>query len=243
MRVLSASELLEAWEEGLGQELVARGLTLLAATDPQTPPQTLAKLSIGRRDAGLLSLREGLFGPRLIGVANCPRCGERLELSFTTADIRASSGALPFTQSLVGIDDWQVEFRFPNTEDLLSLDKDKDISAARAQLLQRCILTVEKNREVTPTDDLPENVIDAVVQTMADADGAADVQLALNCPSCRHEWQAPFDIVSFLWSEVNAWAQRILHDVGELARAYGWREADILALSPLRRQVYLEMIS
>lgn len=243
MRVLSASELLGAWEDGLGQGLVGRGLTLLAATDPLTPPETLAKLSIGRRDAGLLSLREGLFGPRLIGVANCPRCGERLELSFTTVDIRACSAAVTFTQSFVSVDDWQVEFRFPNTEDLLLLDKDKDISAARAQLLKQCILTVEKNREVRPTDDLPEHVIEAVVQTLADADGAADVQLALSCPSCSHEWKVPFDIVSFLWTEVNAWAKRILHEVGELAQAYCWREADILALSSLRRQVYLEMIS
>jgi hypothetical protein len=78
---------------------------------------------------------------------------------------------------------------------------------------------------------------------MAEADALGDVQLALTCPQCGHEWQAPFDIASFLWTEINAWAHRTLQDVHELARAYGWREADILALSPWRRQVYLEMIS
>jgi hypothetical protein len=93
MRALSASELLDAWERGLGQRLNERALTLLAATDPQNPLDALAKLSIGRRDAGLLSLREKIFGSRLISLADCPRCRERLELSFNTADIQDSSGA------------------------------------------------------------------------------------------------------------------------------------------------------
>jgi hypothetical protein len=30
-------------------------------------------------------------------------------------------------------------------------------------------------------------------------------------------------------------------EVDALARAYGWREADILALSPARRAAYLEL--
>ena len=36
-------------------------------------------------------------------------------------------------------------------------------------------------------------------------------------------------------------ALRLLGHVHALARAYGWREADILAMSPARRQVYLDL--
>ena len=78
---------------------------------------------------------------------------------------------------------------------------------------------------------------------MAQADPQADVQLALSCPACSHQWQSVFDIVSFFWSEMNAWAYRILREVHILASAYGWREADILAMSPYRRQLYLKMVS
>ena len=78
---------------------------------------------------------------------------------------------------------------------------------------------------------------------MAQADPQADVQLALSCPVCGHKWQTAFDIVSFFWSEINAWAARILREVHILAWGYGWREADILALRPWRREVYLEMVS
>jgi hypothetical protein len=243
MSTLSASELLAAWERGLGQRLMDRLLTLLAAMDPQSPRDALARLSIGRRDAGLLSLREKIFGPRLTGLADCPRCHERLELSFTAADIRNSSDAPALEALSIRVADWQVIFRLPNSDDLLAISDCRDTDAGRALLLGRCILTVEENSEPRAVDDVPLNVLNAAVQRMGEADTLGDVHLALRCPMCGHEWQAPFDIGSFLWTEINAWAHRTLQDVHVLARAYGWREADILALSPLRRQVYLELTS
>jgi hypothetical protein len=33
-----------------------------------------------------------------------------------------------------------------------------------------------------------------------------------------------------------------LREVHTLAWAYGWREADILAMSPARRQFYIELV-
>lgn len=89
---------------------------------------------------------------------------------------------------------------------------------------------------------LPESVITALSQRMAGADPQADVHLALDCPDCGHQWRAAFDIVSFFWSEIGVWAKRVLREVHILASAYGWREDDILAMSPWRRQVYLEML-
>jgi hypothetical protein len=89
---------------------------------------------------------------------------------------------------------------------------------------------------------LPAAVVDAVAKEMAEADPQADVQVAVACPMCGHRGRATFDIVSFLWSEVDAWACRILREVHTLASAYGWCERDILALSPVRRQFYLAMV-
>ena len=74
------------------------------------------------------------------------------------------------------------------------------------------------------------------------ADPQADLQLDLSCDACGHQWQAPFDIVAFLWTELNAWAQRRLSEIHVLAKAYGWTEPEVLALSPWRRQVYLNMV-
>jgi len=78
---------------------------------------------------------------------------------------------------------------------------------------------------------------------MVESDPQSHIELALTCPACEQDWQVVFDIASYLWSEIQTWALRILHEVHILASAYGWREADILALSPLRRQLYLERVS
>ena len=51
-----------------------------------------------------------------------------------------------------------------------------------------------------------------------------------------------FDIVSFFWSELTAWSIRILDHVHRLASAYGWSEADILTMTPSRREMYLARI-
>src|SRR5436305_910057 len=60
-------------------------------------------------------------------------------------------------------------------------------------------------------------------------------------PACAHGWESSFDVDRYLWEEVHAWAIRTLQDVHILASSYGWREAEILALSQVRRQFYLEL--
>ena len=72
---LTAADLLNVWERGLTQSPVQRALALLAAC-ADTPVDTLAQLSIGQRDARLLTLREWAFGSQIVGVASCPGCGE-----------------------------------------------------------------------------------------------------------------------------------------------------------------------
>jgi hypothetical protein len=42
---------------------------------------------------------------------------------------------------------------------------------------------------------------------------------------------------------VAARAQRLLMEVHLLARAYSWRESDILAMSPARRNAYLQQVA
>jgi len=241
MRRLSASELLDVWESGLAQLPVQRALTLLAAGRSQSRDD-LAILSIGQRDAGLLEFREETFGRRLICLTTCRGCGERLEVSFNASDLRVpSQPAEPAILSLQ-IDEFEVQFRPPNSLDLLAISDSKDIQAGREALLRRCILRVEQSGKQKTVDDLPATVVETVVERMGEADPQADVQLAFSCPGCAHQWQDGFDIVSFLWSELNAWAHRTLRDVHTLASAYGWHESEILALSPGRRQAYLEMV-
>ena len=116
------------------------------------------------------------------------------------------------------------------------------IEAGRNLLLSRCVLVVKCEDVELSIDAVPDDVIDAISEQMAQADPQADVQFDLTCPACAHDWQAAFDVMTFFWNEIDRWARRTLHDVHLLATAYGWSEADILSMSATRRQVYLDLI-
>src|SRR5262249_29486760 len=92
-------------------------------------------------------------------------------------------------------------------------------------------------------DQLPYEVVEAISEGMAKADPFADIQLAICCTLCDHRWRAVFDIVSFLWREIENLAARLMRDVHALASAYGWCEREILALSPVRRDFYMRSLS
>lgn len=241
MRALSASKALSVWEWASGQTAVERALALLAAACPEQTPEELASLSIGRRDRLLLALREHTFGSQLLGRAPCRSCGEALELAFNVSDICApeaeTEGALTLR-----LDGYEVDFRLPNSRDIAAISGGGDAPDGERQLLARCLLSVTEGGAQSAPESLPEHVREAVARRMAEADPQSDVQLQLSCPACGHRWLAAFDIVSYFWSEINVWAQRTLREVHTLAAAYGWREEDILAMTPRRRHIYLEMV-
>ena len=239
MRSLAITEFLTLWEQGLSQSAPQLALRLLVAAFPEMSLEQLCQLSIGQRDAQLLTLREQLLGPQIVGLATCPNCGECLELTLTTDDIRLPLADVPLA---VQTADYTVEFRLPNSADLAAIDPQSDLAAATQTLLQRCLLIAHYQAQPIPIDQLPAAVITAVVHQMEQADPQADIRFDLNCSTCGHQWQVAFDVVTFFWAELTAWAQRLLQEIHLLASAYGWREVDILALSPQRRQLYLEMI-
>lgn len=240
---LTARSLLDAWELGLLDHPLNRMLRLLAVVYPEWTPEQWKEVPIGQRDRCLLNVRELLFGPNLSCVTACPNCSEQLEIGLNTVQLRgpASESFNSGTHSIT-IEDCEMEFRLPNTSDLLSITNRSDKTPARRMLFERCVLQAKRNGVPVQAGDIPDNVLNATANRMSEIDPQADVQIALTCPACSHQWSAPFDIASYLWTEVNSWALRILSEVHRLASAYGWSEVDILTLSPVRRQLYLEMI-
>lgn len=239
MFTISTTNLLTAWEQGQGQSSPKRALALLVACG--RPSQQLETLSIGQRDALLIQLRALVFGAQVQSVADCPSCGERLELSFDLHDLLVAAPGDPSVAFELICDGYTLLARPANVSDLLLL-KPNNLQQARSQLLQRCVLRAQYgDQEISPAD-LPAPIVDRLSADLAAADPQADVQLLLDCPSCGHEWCALFDIVSFFWRELDAWARRTLRDVHTLAWAYGWCESEILGLSAERRALYLELV-
>lgn len=241
MRALSASELLDTWERGFAGQPIEQGLILLAAACPESSFEELTQLSIGRRDAQLLKLREMIFGSQLVSLASCPLCEQQFELNFTVADITEQQTQEQVELLSFARDEYEIQFRLPNSADLIRMTG-WEADQARFLLFGRCLIEARHKGETRSIDNLPPEIVEAVVEQMVEADPQADIHLTLKCPACGHAWQAPFDIGAFFWAEVNAWARRLLRDVHALASQYGWCESDILRMSARRRQFYLEMI-
>jgi hypothetical protein len=191
----------------------------------------------------LLQLRAAAFGSRLEATATCPHCGEKLEMVFDTSEIRAPTAKKPASELALETAGHALTFRVPDSFDLIEIATIPDLARAESALLQRCVISARTGEHAIASDQLPAPVIDALAARIADADPQADLRLSLSCPACDHRWEEPFDIVTFFWREIEAWALRLLRDVHALASAYGWSEAEIVALSPSRRRLYLEMIA
>lgn len=242
MHAVSDSELLSAWEWGLGRSPIQRALALLSIPSPDSPSCDWAAKPIGERDASLLRLRQRTFGSRLTSVAHCPSCGEQAELTCDVAQL-LMDGSGPVVEPLTrSFGNYLVQFRLPNSHDLSAIQDKPSLEDARATLLSRCLISAECDGVICTPEQLPEHVTLAIAHSMAEADPQGDVRFDCTCPHCGTSWESLFDIVSYLWTELSVWAKRTLREVHLLASAYGWREADILAMSSARRQLYLKLI-
>ncbi|MFF3072932.1 hypothetical protein ACFVSN_02250 [Kitasatospora sp. NPDC057904] len=234
---LTEEGLLAVWEAGRGQDPVRRALVLAAAGGGD--PAAVADLAVGRREELVLGLRVRCFGPGLPCAVTCPSCRTELELELTAQDVTA---AAPEGERVVRAGGFELAFRPVTTRDLLAVRGAPRASARRA-LLRRVLTSAVADGRPVAADALPADVLEAVAGALAGRDPQADVRLDLDCAECGHAWTSPFDASGYLWAELDAHARRLLHDVHALATAYGWTEAEVLAVGPERRQLYLELVT
>lgn len=235
MRGLSEREILPLWERGAGHGPLVRGRALLTAACPELDDDGAAALTVGERDALLIELRERSLGPALVGFVACPECGEPLELELDSRQLRLAAGSGPSPDPAeVVVHDERVPFRPLTCGDLDAAAAAADPEAARRTLAELCLLEPA---------ELSEELLAELSAALAQRDPGAEMLVGLTCPECGHAWETMFDIVTFLWSEVTAYARRLLHEVATLAHSFGWRENEILELTPARRRHYLELAS
>jgi predicted RNA-binding Zn-ribbon protein involved in translation (DUF1610 family) len=240
VRALSDHEVLRLWESGTGEHPIDRALTVLSAALPDVDRSELAAMSVGRRDGHLMDVREANFGSRVSGVAECPQCGELLQWDMDLDDVRsASSNHEEGTNRLV-MDGHELLYRLPDSTDLAAIALGGDVAHGRATLLDRCVLEARKEGVQVEVGSLPDVVISGLAAEMEAQDPQAETLLDFECPECGLRWRALFDVMTFLWTELQALARNLLNDVRDLARAYGWSEKDILGMSAVRRRYYLE---
>lgn len=236
MGTLSAEDILTLWDSCSRLKPATRALELLARGEPQADPAEHAGLPLGTRDARILAIRVTAFGERLEIQAQCEECGTLMVLSPTAAELGFSQTLTPPSTKDLFIEGQQVRIRPVTAGDTVAVENAGSIDAARAQLLARCVLSIDGEA----VEQLPEHYGAPIEDELRALDPQASVIVQASCPDCDSTWQAPFDAASFLWQEINHAAPRLLHEVSQLALNFHWSERDILAMSAARRSLYLE---
>ncbi len=241
MRAFTAEDFLLAREAGGGDDAAGRAVTLLARAVPDESVDTVWRLPLGARNDRLMALRERLFGARLEAYAECPHCGEPLEFALDAEAFRppADEGAAEVAFDVDGV---TLRVRLLDSRDVRAASTCADVSEARALLVERCVLEAWRGDEVMAAGALPPEIVAHLAERLEAGDPRAETRLDLVCPACKGQWEIALDIASFLYAEVDAQARRLLREVHAIARGYGWREADILAMSARRRRDYLELL-
>jgi hypothetical protein len=232
MQVFQPRELLDLWERGQGQHPVDRALTLLGAVHWGTPRRELAEWCLGERDTALLALHRSNFGDVLQATGSCPECAETVDVQIRIADLLGGEDRTPKPDGDVTVNGRTIRFRFPNSLDIAAIAGSRDLESARSELMRRVVGD-------DPTQ-LSDEEIEALEAAIEAGDPHTEISLQLGCPECGLEWTESLDVTAFLWDHLAASAERILWQVDRLARAYGWTEDEVLALSSARRQWYVE---
>ncbi len=118
VQALSASVMLELWEQGAGRHPIDRALLLLRHACPTQSFETLCEWTIGRRDAQVLELRRHTLGDRIEAYTECPACRNGLEFELSCAALLASASASEAMWTTVEQDGRSWELRGPNSRDL-----------------------------------------------------------------------------------------------------------------------------
>jgi hypothetical protein len=237
MRGLAERELLPLWEAAMFADPLVRADALLTAALPDLGDEERGALTLGQRDAALLSMYALTFGPRLEGFVRCPECGEPLQIDVDDQQVRTIVAATPeLGEHELAAAGWELRFRALTCGDLAEVVGEPDRRSARLRLVRRCMLGCNGD----PTE-IPEEVLAVLAAQLQACDPQAEIGLSVACPECEHAWRATIDMSAFLSASIEAVAVRLLEDVHVLASSYGWRESDVLALSRRRRELYLEL--
>ncbi|MFZ3493223.1 hypothetical protein ACODT5_08325 [Streptomyces sp. 5.8] len=228
------ARLLAAWEHAVSVPAAARGAVLVCHGGFAGDLESVLGLSVGEVGvlAGRLYAEE--FSETVEALLPCAGCGEVLDVRLPLA---ALSAVAPGRDCRVLTPDGgELTVRALTTRDLLAAGR---AAEPAAELLSRCVSDAE-GVPVDPAALMPEVAaeVDAAAERLA---GAAAAVVRTGCPDCGAEALVPVDIGALLWERVASVASALISEVAALAAAFGWREADVLGLSPVRRGMYLQL--
>jgi hypothetical protein len=240
---VSAAQAVELWERAADRTLAERAALLAQFAFPELPRALVERTSVGRRDRAILALREETLGSRMECFVACRRCAARLEFRFDARELLDSEPVRETEADGYELETggWHVRYRLPTGADVAEVAARTNGDAARGALLERCTLAVvSPDGTAAAFERLPDAARDALEAALEARDPLAAASFSTVCAACGAASDFRFDVVAYFCTELLATAKRLLSDVDILARTYHWREADVLAMSAVRRRCYVE---
>ena len=222
--------LLAAWDATAALSPHTRGPALLDLARPSA--ETALDLPLGEMTRLLAAVCAEAFGARVAAVVGCRGCGTQLDVDLDLARLAGAEPARYEPESMVG----NMTVRTPTARDLVAAEHCADPAA---EVVRRCV----RDGEGAPAalDDLGETELAAVDAELDRRAGSFLPSVGGQCPVCSQPVHAALDTAALTWAQVRAKAGRLLGDVADLAAAFGWTEAEVLALPEHRRAAYLEL--
>jgi hypothetical protein len=187
--------------------------------------------------AAALLIRSAWLGDRISTETLCPAdgCGAQIDVSFLIGDYldhhrpRAFRGAAPAADGWFALAGSEAEFRIPTIAEQVTAVRD---GLDGDWLGELCIRPA----------DVPASVRRRIERALSTLAPQLEDHVGGQCPVCGHTVELFFAPLSYVLAELRDTSSGLYADVHELAFAYGWSEASILALDRRRRHGYVAMI-
>ncbi len=218
------------------QELPAR-----AQSTAVTAPWLGEGKTFGAVQAAALTGYALFFGDRIPCHDWCPECDTHLGVELSVQALIATQQAAPEVSGELSCGDWIIEYHLPMHQDLTRFTAVDAVEDLRLNLLRVTVDRVTENFEARTLEEIPAEIMQALAARIEEEDPLAAAEMALGCPDCGVHWESGFDACAVFLARLEAWARRTLLEVHQLAMRYGWSEAELLAMRPVRREAYLLM--
>ena len=211
----------------------------------ESPDERLDAATLDRRVRALLQIVRETQGDRLIWKARCANedCEHEMELELSVSQLlRMPAPAECFSWSAEP--GCELELRLPTGRDQIEWRE----SAANANVegvdLRMASSLVSRVNGQQPASDwtLPQEWLTALDAAFREHDMLTAMELQVSCPWCGKESALQPDVEALALSRLAAEQKRVLEEIHQLAAAYHWTEAEVLALPRLRRSFYIARI-
>ncbi|MBL4537974.1 MAG: hypothetical protein JKP96_04830 [Oceanicaulis sp.] len=238
----TAEDLMTLVERGSGLNVLDRTRLLLSFLHPEESPGSLDGLPLGECDRRLLEARAQRFGSTTVLTCRCGSCDSDYELPIDLAAILDYGAAGPVNEAVsvcCGSKTYQVSpVRFMELDAIALEPKAEE---RERMLLRAAVKSVQSSdgalAPVAPSR-IPKSHRVALSKALDQADPLAVIVFPMTCSVCGTDWAPRLEPADLLWRDLEQECSEIIDDVRVLAQTFGWRELDILTMSPVRRRAY-----